>query len=274
MAQNTVETLNNSTVYAQDGDKIGKVSAVYLDAQTSQPTFVAVSTGLFGSNVTFVPLNETRLNGEELTVPYTKEFVKDAPNIAEDGELSTAEEQNLYNYYSLDSSYAGVSDYGTVETATGTATTDAEYRRANATAGRETADRHTATDVDGNVTAHEERLNVSTETTARETGKLRLRKHVTSHTETVEVPVRREEIVVERVPVDGEKVVDGYDFDGKDANVDVTVTAHEERPVVSKETVATESVNVSKEVHNDTETVSGEVRKETIEIDGDKNNRR
>lgn len=272
MALNSnVETLNDSTVYAQDGEKIGKVSAVYLDAQTSEPTFVAVSTGLFGSNVTFVPLNQATQNGEEITVPYTKEFIKDAPNIAEDGELSNAEEQNLYEYYSLPANYGN--GYTGTETETayagnGVATGETAYT------GTETArtDR-TAAGADGNVTAHEERLNVSTETTARETGKLRLRKHVTSHTETVEVPVRREEIVVERVPVDGEKVVDNYDFDGKDANVDVTVTAHEERPVVSKETVATESVNVSKEVHTDTETVSGEVRKETIEIDGDKNAR-
>ena len=263
MALNSnVETLNNSTVYAQDGDKIGKVSAVYLDAQTSEPTFVAVSTGLFGSNVTFVPLNQASLNGEELTVPYTKEFVKDAPNIAEDGELSNAEEQNLYEYYSLPASYGkGYTGAETVDTETAHAGT--------ATMGAETAHAGTATaaDMAGKVTAHEERLNVSTETTARETGKLRLRKHVTTDTETLEVPVRREEIVVERIPVDSEKVVEGYDFDGADANVDVTVTAHEERPVVTKETVATESVRVSKDVVTDTETVSGEVRKETIEID-------
>ncbi|MDO4821803.1 MAG: PRC and DUF2382 domain-containing protein [Rothia sp. (in: high G+C Gram-positive bacteria)] len=258
MATNeTIETLRNSTVFGTDGEKIGKVGELYLDAQTGEPTFVTVNTGFFGTNESFIPVDKARYAGEEIHVPYTKEFVKDAPNIAEDGELSPAEEQRLYEYYSLTSGTA------TAGTATaGVANTE-----------RPAADAHaaqaTATAENGDVVAHEERLNVGTATSATQTGQVRLRKVVRTETETVEVPVRKEEIVVERTNLKDGEVVENYDFDSAEAQADVTVTAHEERPVVSTETVATERVSVGKEVRTDTERVSTDVRKEEIVVEGD-----
>ncbi|MFC6353275.1 DUF2382 domain-containing protein [Rothia nasimurium] len=258
MATNeTIETLRNSTVFGTDGEKIGKVGELYLDAQTGEPTFVTVNTGFFGTNESFIPVDKARYAGEEIHVPYTKEFVKDAPNIAEDGELSPAEEQRLYEYYSLTSGAA------TAGTATaGVANTE-----------RPAADAHaaqaTATAENGDVVAHEERLNVGTATSATQTGQVRLRKVVRTETETVEVPVRKEEIVVERTNLKDGEVVENYDFDSAEAQADVTVTAHEERPVVSTETVATERVSVGKEVRTDTERVSADVRKEEIVVEGD-----
>ncbi len=267
MANNSIETLRNSVVVATDGEKIGKVGEVYLDADSSQPTFVTVATGLFGSNETFIPLNDAQYNGDEIVVPFSKDFVKDAPNIAEDGELSPAEEQRLYEYYSLNNgTYAN--DTTRTNTTTGVAGDLDRDRDARVDADRRDVHAHTDAN-NGDVVAHEERLNVSTTTSARETGKVRLRKVVHSETESVEVPVRREEIVVERTNVNDGKVVDGYDFDSAEAAADVTVVAHEERPVVSTETVATERVSVGKEVHTDTERVSGEVRKEEIVVEGD-----
>lgn len=258
MATNeTIETLRNSTVFGTDGEKIGKVGELYLDAQTGEPTFVTVNTGFFGTNESFIPVNQARYAGEEIHVPYTKEFVKDAPNIAEDGELSPAEEQRLYEYYSLT---AGTATSGTATA--GVANTE-----------RPAADAHaaqaTATAENGDVVAHEERLNVGTATSATQTGQVRLRKVVRTETETVEVPVRKEEIVVERTNLKDGEVVENYDFDSAEAQADVTVTAHEERPVVSTETVATERVSVGKEVRTDTERVSADVRKEEIVVEGD-----
>jgi len=266
MATNeTIETLRNSTVFGPEGEKIGKVGELYLDAQTGNPTFVTVNTGHVGTNESFVPVDQARYSGDEIHVPFTKEFVKDAPNIAEDGELSPAEEQRLYEYYSM----------------SGTATThdDARTSHEGLAAGTTTAgatdftedhrDAHATTPHDGDVVAHEERLNVSKATSATETGQVRLRKVVHTEKETVEVPVRKEEIVVERTDLKDGKTVDNYDFDSADAHADVTVTAHEERPVVSTETVATERVSVGKEVHTETERVSADVRKEEIVVDGD-----
>ncbi|MGH1979104.1 DUF2382 domain-containing protein [Rothia sp. L_38] len=253
MATNeTIETLRNSTVFGTDGEKIGKVGELYLDAQTGEPTFVTVNTGFFGTNESFIPVDKARYAGEEIHVPYTKEFVKDAPSIAEDGELSPAEEQRLYEYYSLT---AGTATAGVANTERPAA--DAHAAQATATA------------ENGDVVAHEERLNVGTATSATQTGQVRLRKVVRTETETVEVPVRKEEIVVERTNLKDGEVVENYDFDSAEAQADVTVTAHEERPVVSTETVATERVSVGKEVRTDTERVSADVRKEEIVVEGD-----
>ncbi|WP_237187284.1 DUF2382 domain-containing protein [Rothia nasimurium] len=253
MATNeTIETLRNSTVFGTDGEKIGKVGELYLDAQTGEPTFVTVNTGFFGTNESFIPVDKARYAGEEIHVPYTKEFVKDAPSIAEDGELSPAEEQRLYEYYSLT---AGTATAGVANTER--PATDAHAAQATATA------------ENGDVVAHEERLNVGTATSATQTGQVRLRKVVRTETETVEVPVRKEEIVVERTNLKDGEVVENYDFDSAEAQADVTVTAHEERPVVSTETVATERVSVGKEVRTDTERVSADVRKEEIVVEGD-----
>ena len=46
-----------------------------------------------------MPLTDAEMSGDRLTVPYTKDFVKDAPNIDEDGHLTPDQEQELYAYY-------------------------------------------------------------------------------------------------------------------------------------------------------------------------------
>ena len=90
------------TAYTDDGDKIGKVGQLFLDDDTGRPEFVTVNTGLFGTNETFVPVGEATFNGGRLTLPFTKDKVKDAPNVeAEGGHLDQAEEQRLYEYYGL-----------------------------------------------------------------------------------------------------------------------------------------------------------------------------
>lgn len=54
-----------------DGDKIGKINDVYLDTDTDRPEWLAVTTGLFGSNVSFVPTAEANEHDGHIHVPYT-----------------------------------------------------------------------------------------------------------------------------------------------------------------------------------------------------------
>jgi uncharacterized protein (TIGR02271 family) len=90
------------TAYTDDGDKIGKVGQLFLDDDSGRPEFVTVNTGLFGTNETFVPVGEATFNGGRLSVPYTKDKIKNAPNVeAEGGHLDRPEEQRLYEYYGL-----------------------------------------------------------------------------------------------------------------------------------------------------------------------------
>src|SRR5688500_5321604 len=85
-----------------DGDKIGKIEEIYMDAETGKPEWLAVTTGLFGSKVSFVPIAGARDSNGEVRVPYDKQQVKDAPNAEADGELSQKEEAALYRHYGLD----------------------------------------------------------------------------------------------------------------------------------------------------------------------------
>lgn len=292
--RNQIDTLQKATVIDRDGNKIGSVGQVYLHNSTGEPSWVTVNTGLFGSNETFIPLDEAQLSGDEITVPYEKDFVKDAPNISEDGEITPEQENELYRYY-------GVKDpgYGTETTANaGEVREDRDLNQqglANNAAGNESAagvgtagvagtagaagerdaasdvnredyaadaDRREAGDVNDEqkITLHEEQVNVGTEKV--ETGRVRLRKHVVTETKTVEVPVEREEFVVERTPATGTAT------DAPLGEDEVEVSISEERPVVNKETVATEDVRVGTRTVQDTEKVATDVAHEEVAVDG------
>src|SRR5690554_4985408 len=108
---------NKVTVVGPDGDKIGTVGTLYLDDDTGRPDWVTVKTGLFGTSETFVPLEGATLSGDTMTVPHTKDKVKDAPRVDAEQHLDRDEEADLYRYYGL--------DYGTTGTGTtsGTRTT-------------------------------------------------------------------------------------------------------------------------------------------------------
>ncbi|MCT1874701.1 PRC and DUF2382 domain-containing protein [Brevibacterium luteolum] len=292
-----IDRLRGSDLYDQTGSKIGSIGEVYLDDQTNEPAFVTVNTGLFGMNETFVPYQSVTRDGDNLVAPFEKSFVKDAPNIAADGSLTPEEEEEIFRYYQLDSGTGrdrdrdgvrdhdrhgkhdadrdGVRDAGVAGAAGGVAGA-AGHDRDHDRHGKHDLDRDGVRDHDRaaaagdqqQVVAHEERLNVGKEQV--ETGKVRLRKHVVTENQQVEVPVQREELVVERESIDpnSPEARKGGGIDADRGAVDETVTLREERPVVDKETVATEKVNVGKRVVEDKETVGGEVRKEQIDIDG------
>ncbi|HEX8632080.1 MAG TPA: PRC-barrel domain-containing protein, partial [Catenuloplanes sp.] len=94
--QNDISKLMGADVYDSDGSKIGTAGQVYLDDQTGSPEWVSVRTGLFGTKESFVPLSRATLSGDRIEVPFDKARVKDAPRIDADGDLSPAEEDELY----------------------------------------------------------------------------------------------------------------------------------------------------------------------------------
>jgi sporulation protein YlmC with PRC-barrel domain len=86
----------------RDSNRIGEVADIYLDNETGRPEWAVVRTGLFGMRSTFVPLADAREVGDELQVPHRRVQVKQAPNVEPDGQLSAAEEAELYRHYGLD----------------------------------------------------------------------------------------------------------------------------------------------------------------------------
>ena len=99
-----------------------------------------------------------------------------------------------------------------------------------------------------------------------ETGKVKLRKNVVTETESVAVPVSHEEVRLEREPIT-DSTADAAHSGGDITEEEHEVTLRAERPVVTTETEAVERVRLGKHVVTDTETVSGEVREERIELD-------
>jgi uncharacterized protein (TIGR02271 family) len=264
ISDQNISRLLGADVVDADGDKIGSIGQIYVDPATGQPNWATVRTGFFGMSESFVPLDQADQVDGELRVPFTKDVVKDAPNIDPDGELSETEEDRLYDYYRGPGSqgYTGTEGYTGGQWGGTDRGADTDTTVGYDTSGPTTDDA---------MTRSEERLNVGTERV--ETGRARLRKYVVTEEQNVTVPVTREEVRLEREPITDANVgsaLSGPDISEEEHEVVLT----EERPVVEKETVPVERVRLDTETVTDQERVSGEVRKEEIELEDDASSRR
>ncbi|MCG7462495.1 PRC and DUF2382 domain-containing protein [Corynebacterium tuberculostearicum] len=299
-----IKDLFNATAYDKDGEKLGDVNEVFVDDQSGQPTFVEVNHGLFGMNSSLVPLRGHDFSGDDLKLGFSKDRIKDAPDFDSDKPLTPEAQSDIFKHYGLDNAHdvtdykdsnldskrdaqagadkehnltagagaagagAGVAGAGVAgahadEKKAATHTTDAAATERKA----DVADNAAAarTNNDGELIRSEEQLNVNKERVA--TGEARLRKYVVTDTETVEVPVEREEVSVERTPISAE---DAKNYNGTISgdSEEASVTLHEERVNVNKETVPVEKINLKKDTVRDTETHTEELRKEQIDTDG------
>ncbi|MFY0408607.1 DUF2382 domain-containing protein, partial [Solicola sp. PLA-1-18] len=259
-------------VVETDGTKIGKIGQIFLDDHTGEPEWVTVSTGMFGTAESFVPLSQASVSGNDLTVGFDKAMVKDAPRVDANGHLDPSEEQQLYTYYGLsgDSEAAaamhpsGQSDTGrrNADDPNGTDTHDRRDRAGEpGIVGQDTSGPTT----DDAMTRSEEQLRVGTENV--ETGKARLRKYVVTENVTQTVPVSHEEVRIEREPItDANR---GYATSGGDITEEEhEVTLHAERPVVDKEVVAQERVKLDTRTVTDEAQIDETLRKEQIDTEG------
>ncbi len=258
---------NGGVVVDQSGSKIGQV---YLDDESGNLEWVTAKTGLFGGSETFISIRDATASGTEVKVPYSKDKIRDAPRVEDaDGHLSLEQEQELYRYYGL---------------STGTAGTDRTNDTSRATAGTDTVDTSGSKDqgfgddghdvsgphTDDALTRSEEQVRIGTEKVA--TGKARLRKYVVSENVTKTVPVKREEVRLEREPITEEnrdQAMSGGDITEEEHEV----VLNEERVVVDKETVPVERVRMDTETVTEQQQVTEEVRKEQIEADLPENNK-
>ena len=246
MTQFDPSTLSGATVRSASGDKIGTVAQVYVDDRTSQPEWVTVKAGRLGAKESFVPLAASRFDGGELVVDASKKEVSAAPKIDDEGHLSEQDEAEIYRYYGISDRRAGGN------TAAGRETTGA--------VGHDTSGPNT----DDSMTRSEEHLVAGTERV--EAGRARLRKYVVTETQRVDVPVSHEEVRLEREPITDANRDAAY-AGGEITDEEHEVTLRAERPVVSTEAEPVERVRLGKETVTGTETVSGEVRKEQVELD-------
>lgn len=108
---------------------------------------------------------------------------------------------------------------------------------------------------------HEEKLNVDKE--RFQAGEVNVSKHIVEETQTVEVPLTREEVYIERRAVTEETAAGEVFDDGESIHIPVM----EERLEVTKRPVVSEEIVVGKREVHDTETVNETVRREEADID-------
>jgi stress response protein YsnF len=258
------------TAYGSDGSKLGTIEAFFADDRTGAPTWVSISTGLFGTRHSIVPVADATFADGALRIPVTAEAVKSAPSM-EGAHLDPADEEALRQHYGLAGvlPVAGPPPVEPVSTDT----------RPVATGPRHAASAETAAAVeppsDGAMTRSEEQLQVGTERVA--TTRARLVKYVVTEDVQITVPIRREEIRVEQVPLDavdpdgtGESLeVPAGSADSSGSGLPDEIILHTERPVVTVEVVPTERVRLRVDVVEGQETISGQVQREQIVVDQD-----
>jgi uncharacterized protein (TIGR02271 family) len=96
-------------------------------------------------------------------------------------------------------------------------------------------------------------------------GEVRIRKEVSTTTQSIEVPVTREELVVERVPVSGQQAASNATF----ASEEMRIPLSEERASVEKQAVVREEVRVGKKEVTNVESFDEQVRSEELKVDQD-----
>jgi uncharacterized protein (TIGR02271 family) len=234
--------LHGAPVYDQAGDKIGKVEEIYYDEDTNQAEWIGIGTGFFGMKRVLVPVDGAQISEDGVTVPYDKDMVKDSPDIDSDP-IDPGAEQSLHAYYGTTHD---TSPYSQTKDRAQVAGTDRQT-------GLENADEQS-------LTRSEEELRVGKRSV--DAGSVRLRKWVETVPVQSDINLTRETVQVDREPVD--QVVSGAEI----GEQTIEIPLRDEEAVVDKQVVAKERISLDKNVEERTETVSDEVRKERVDVDG------
>ncbi|HUD11497.1 MAG TPA: PRC and DUF2382 domain-containing protein [Candidatus Saccharimonadia bacterium] len=228
MSDNKFAEMEGKTLFDQQGEKIGKVNALYLDEDSTEPKWATISSGLFGAQHHLMPLEGVSENEDGLVTSHSKETIMNAPHIDVDEHLDEAEAGRLRSHYSMNDG-------------------DESERQDTGGVSRDHA-----------MTRSEEELRVGTE--RHEVGRVRLRKYIVTENQQFDVPVEREVLRVERQPMNGQS-----DTAAEIHEDEQEVVLHSERPVVNKEVVSKERVRMVRDTVQEQQPVFGEVRKEVVE---------
>jgi uncharacterized protein (TIGR02271 family) len=282
------------SVYDRDGDRIGKVDDLFID-ENDQLEYVGVKMGFLGLKSTLIPVDVIRIDERRkaMEVPHDKSVVKDAPAFDADEEITPEFEQRVLRHFGLQGTGSGrrgsYDDHygGDAARRSGkdlgdemkTEPTDRTGGKSGGGSGvtmgdggeggrsREYGrDQESVRGRDGlgdedeiRVQRSEEELRAGTREV--EVGAMKIRKRVRTDHEQIRVPKRREEVSVERVPVN--EPATGTEI-GED---EIVVPVVEEEVIVDKRPVVKEEIRVRKDVVQDEEIVEADVRKEEVDIE-------
>lgn len=234
----TQQFAEGTTVYDAAGEKIGTVSE-----HNVQGGYLVLHKGWLFPKDVYVPLDTVQRN--------------DA-----DGVYLTLFKQDITDNPQYDHPPIGGSE---VVDDSGTATTGMQAGMATTSAAQTTDTvSDTMTDQDIRVPVVEEELIAGKR--QEELGRVHLHKDVVEEEQSVPVELRREQVEVERVPVQGQTDVDTTDaFTERD--IDVSVMGEE--AVIDKQTRVAEEVRLHKDAMTEEQQVSDTVRKERVYVDED-----
>jgi len=229
-------------------NKIGTLDCIWTD-MSGQPAFVGVRTGWFLGKTHVVPAESVEVSelSQRLRLPYTEDKVRNAPAYDADRDISDAEEAEIYRFY-------GIQPTSSTRRSTAADMTSGqrEDQRRTTTPGREEA----------TMQLSEEQLTVGKREV--EAGGVRLRKVVRTEVVNRPVELRREEVVIERTPAHGSTTRPG---EGSFTEQEVYIPLRREEAVIQKDVRVREEVHARKEKQTETQQVSGQVRKEDVDVE-------
>lgn len=234
-----VRPLMGGELVDMDDTKIGRIEDIYLDNQTQRPEWALVHTGLFGRKQVYVPLAGARTSAGKLQAAFSKDQIKDAPDVEPDEELSPQEESTLYGHYGVSAPVPAPSPQ------------DAPEQPSRPSGG-------------GAMTRSEEELEVGV--VRKPSSLVRLRRYIVTEDVHTTVPVRREEVRVERIPITDDNLDQA--LSGPDLSEDeYEVTLMAEEVVVDKRVVPRERVRLDTTTLTDEAQVDEQLRKEQIDLE-------
>jgi uncharacterized protein (TIGR02271 family) len=241
-------------VVDRDDDKIGTIDAVWED-HTGEPTYLAIRTGWLGlGKAHVVPAHQAEVNEErrKVRLPFSADQIKNAPTFDSQDEIDANAEFTISEHFHLSRQPAPDTPLSRREE------TQAPDRRSDnrreATRGNESGD--------ARMRLKSEDLKIGKREV--DAGGVRLRKIVRTETVNRPVELQHEEIVVERVPTEGEGARAGDErFEGEE----IYIPLRREEAVVEKTTRTREEVRVGKKRETERTDIAETVRHEDVEIE-------
>jgi len=255
-------------VVDQDDNNIGTLECLWTD-HTGEPAFIGVRTGWFMGKTHVVPAHsvEVSQSGSRLRLPYMSDEVKNAPAYDADSEMNEVKEDEVYRYYGITQrSSQGQSAMSSTElgganaSALDTTRRERTWSESEGATARDLQGTRTNTE-DATIALSEEQLKIGKRDV--EAGGVRLRKIVRTEIVNQPVELRREEVVIERVPASEGRTAQSAEFGEKE----IYIPLRREEAVVEKQARVREEVRARKQSQTDTQQVTEQIRKEDVEIE-------
>ena len=266
------------TVRSADGTDVGKVHDLIVDTGTMRTRYLAVRldddfAGSRNDRDVMIPIGTARINddGDNVIVNDLSADRFATLPAYEAGSLTRDQEHDLRNQFTTgDAMSAGAIGAG----ATGGSDfyDHDHFNDRNFFSGGRGGDRDVLSEEDeiararmeeaDRLTLSEERLDVGKRQV--QAGEVGVRKNVETRHVEQEVPIMREEVTVERRPLNADANTAG---DIRISDGEIRVPVMREEAVVEKRLVPTEEIIIRKTAVRDTETVSADLRRERVEVD-------